>query len=108
MKPVYVSTIVCNVNILLVALYHHERMDGKGYPTGKTGQDIPLGARVLSVADCFDAMTTDRPYQKGKTPEEAFSILKRLSNSSLDPDVVEAFIQEIQEGGMVEQSMSRC
>jgi putative nucleotidyltransferase with HDIG domain len=81
--------------------YHHERLDGTGYPDGLTGDDIPLGARIISVADCFDAITTDRSYQKGRTMEEAFAILEKLSENSLSPDLVEAFIAEIREGGML-------
>ena len=81
---------------------HHERLDGQGYPRGLVGDEIPLGARILSVADCFDAMTTDRPYQQGKTPQEAFAILGRLAGSALDPDVVDAFIEEIESGGMAD------
>lgn len=81
---------------------HHERMDGRGYPRGLTGDEIPLGARILAVADCFDAMTTDRPYQRGKTPQEAFGILGILAGDALDPDVVDAFIEEVESGGMEE------
>lgn len=81
---------------------HHERLDGKGYPRGLSGQDIPQGARILAVADCFDAMTTDRSYQKGKTPQEAFSILGELAGSALDPDLVDAFIDEIENNGMAD------
>lgn len=83
-------------------LYHHERLDGKGYPRGLSGPDIPLGARILAVVDCFDAMTTNRPYQKGKTPQEAFSILGELAGKALDPDLVNAFIDEIENNGMVD------
>lgn len=81
---------------------HHERMDGQGYPRGLEGDDIPIGARILAVVDCFDAMTTDRPYQKGKTPQQAFDILGHLAGESLDPGLVEAFIEEIEHGGMAE------
>lgn len=81
--------------------YHHERMDGKGYPDGLQGDQIPLGAQVISVADCFDAISTDRPYQKGKTKEEAFAILRKLSGASLVPQLVEAFITEVEENGMI-------
>jgi len=81
---------------------HHERLDGKGYPRGLSGDEIPLGARILSVVDCFDAMTTDRPYQRGKTPQEAFGILGQLAGAALDPDLVDAFIEEIESGGMAE------
>ena len=81
---------------------HHERMDGQGYPRGLSGPDIPLGARIIAVADCFDAMTTNRPYQQGKTPQEALSILGNLAGTALDPDLVDAFIDEIEAGGMAE------
>ena len=81
--------------------YHHERLDGSGYPDGLKGDLIPLGARIISVADCFDAITTDRSYQEGRSMEEAFVILRKLSGKSLFPDLVEAFIQEIRENGML-------
>jgi len=81
---------------------HHERLDGQGYPRGLVDEEIPLGARILAVADCFDAMTTNRPYQKGKTPQEAFTILGKQAGTALDPDVVDAFIDEIESGGMEE------
>jgi putative nucleotidyltransferase with HDIG domain len=79
--------------------YHHESLDGAGYPDGLKGDAIPLGARIISVADCFDAITTDRSYQKERTVEEAFAILRELSQKSLSSDLVEAFIEEIEEGG---------
>ncbi|MDD3312067.1 HD-GYP domain-containing protein [Pseudodesulfovibrio sp.] len=81
---------------------HHERMDGRGYPRGLSGDEIPLGARILSVADCFDAMTTNRPYQRGKTPQEALSILGALAGTALDPDLVDLFIDEVECGGMAD------
>lgn len=81
--------------------YHHESLDGSGYPDGLKGDAIPLGARIISVADCFDAITTDRSYQKGRSMEEAFAILKELSGKSLFPDLVEVFIREIREAGML-------
>ncbi|ADU61533.1 MAG: HD-GYP domain-containing protein [Desulfarculus sp.] len=80
---------------------HHERLDGRGYPRGLMADEIPLGARVLAVADCFDAMTTDRPYQRGKTPQEALAILGSLAGNALDPAVVDVFIVEIEDNGMV-------
>jgi putative nucleotidyltransferase with HDIG domain len=72
-------------------LYHHERPDGKGYPFGLKGDEIPLGARLISVADVYDAVTTDRPYQKGRTPAEALAILDKLAGTGLDGDLVKAF-----------------
>lgn len=82
--------------------YHHERMDGSGYPCGLRSDEIPLGARIISVVDCFDAITTDRPYQKRKTCAEAFAILSRMANHELCPDLVEALVVDIEENGMID------
>lgn len=79
---------------------HHELMDGSGYPRGLAGDEIPLGARILCVADYFDAMTTDRPYQRGRSRDEAFAVLRDLARTVLDPTVVEPFILEIETNGM--------
>jgi putative nucleotidyltransferase with HDIG domain len=70
---------------------HHERPDGRGYPERLKGDDIPLGARIIAVADAFDAMTTDRPYQRAKTYAEALAILKDGSGTKWDADCVAAF-----------------
>jgi putative nucleotidyltransferase with HDIG domain len=71
--------------------YHHERPDGFGYPQLLKGDDIPLGARIISVADAFDAIATDRPYQKGRTFKEALAILKEGAGTKWDPQCVDAF-----------------
>ena len=81
-------------------LAHHERLDGQGYPRGLQGEEIPMGARIIAVADCFDAMTTDRSYQQGMRAQEAAVILRRLAGPSLDPNLVEAFIADIEENGL--------
>lgn len=81
---------------------HHERADGTGYPQGLAGEQVPLGARIVGVADTFDAMTTDRPYQKGKTQGEAFAILRQIRGKAFSADVVDAFIHDVEENGMVE------
>ena len=81
-------------------LYHHERLDGSGYPFGLI-DGIPLSAIIVSVADCFDAITTDRPYQQRKSPVRALQILKEMASSLLDADVVDAFIEDITDAGMV-------
>ena len=70
---------------------HHENWDGSGYPRGVTGEDIPIGARILSVVDCYDALTSDRPYRRRMTEEEAFAILRERSGKMYDPAVVEMF-----------------
>ncbi len=74
-------------------LSHHERWDGKGYPRGLKGEDIPLGARILSVVDHFDAMTSDRPYHKAMTNEAAMALLNQEKGKALDPTVLETFIR---------------
>jgi putative nucleotidyltransferase with HDIG domain len=71
---------------------HHENWDGSGYPRGLSGTDIPLGARILSVVDCYDALTSDRPYRRRLTDEAALQILRERRGSMYDPDVVDRFI----------------
>ena len=84
--------------------YHHEKMDGSGYPFGLKGEQIPQGAKIVRVADCFDAITTDRPYQQRKSWVEALSILRQISGSDLDPDLVEIFSIDIKEKGLASHS----
>ena len=72
---------------------HHENYDGTGYPWQLLGEQIPRDARVIHVADAYDAMTSDRPYRKGMTPEEALGILKANAGTQFDPDVVAAFVR---------------
>ncbi|HEX9616240.1 MAG TPA: HD domain-containing phosphohydrolase [Anaerolineales bacterium] len=71
--------------------YHHERWDGQGYPEGLTGNAIPIGARIVSVADAFDAMTTERPYSPARSPQEAYEEIISRSGTQYDPAVVAAF-----------------
>jgi HD-GYP domain-containing protein (c-di-GMP phosphodiesterase class II) len=78
--------------------YHHEHVDGKGYPNGLRGKEIPILAKIVAVADTYDAMTTDRPYRKAMEKEGAIEELKRCSGTQLDKEVVEAFIQAYQRG----------
>ena len=76
-----------------VVLCHHERYDGKGYPTGLEGDEIPLEARIFSILDAYDAMTTDRPYRQA-LPAEAVKVeLQKHSNSQFDPDVLQEFLK---------------
>jgi diguanylate cyclase (GGDEF)-like protein len=75
-------------------LYHHERWDGAGYPDGRSGEQIPLGARIIFVADAFDAMTTDRVYRRKLGIEDALNELHRCSGTQFDPEVVAAFSEE--------------
>ena len=75
-----------------VIRHHHERFDGKGYPTGLSGESIPLRARIIAVADAFDAMTSDRPYRKAMAFGEAFAELQRNKNTQFDARAVDAFV----------------
>ncbi len=76
-----------------VVLSHHERFDGKGYPRGLKGNDIPLEARIFSVVDTFDTMTTNRPYREAVSLERAFQEVTSCSGSQFDPDVVACFMR---------------
>ena len=78
--------------VVPIVRHHHENWDGRGYPAGIAGADIPLGARILSVVDCFDALTSDRPYRPRLSNEDAFKILKERSGTMYDPLVVDTFI----------------
>lgn len=77
---------------------HHERFDGRGYPDGKSGNNIPVCARILAVCDTFDAMTTDRPYRKALTVEDALMEIERCAGTQFDPDIAVMFIKMIKNG----------
>ena len=78
-----------------IVLYHHERVDGKGYPTGLKGNDIPFGALVIAVADSYDAMTSDRPYRKGMLTLGAIRVLMDGRGSQWEPAIVDAFVEQV-------------
>lgn len=86
------------VGVRKIVRHHHERMDGKGYPDGLAGEDIPYGARIAAIADTFDAMTTDRPYRKAMSLEEARDEIVRSVGTQLDPQIAGVFVQMIDEG----------
>lgn len=77
--------------IIDIVLHHHERYDGKGYPHGLKGEEIPLGAQIIGVADTYDAMTSDRPYRKGFTPDEALRRMESASGTQFNPRLLKAF-----------------
>lgn len=79
--------------VVPIVRHHHENWNGRGYPTGISGPDIPLGARILSVVDCFDALNSDRPYRPRLSADEAFAILKDRRGTMYDPLVVDTFIE---------------
>jgi len=75
-----------------VAICHHEKFNGKGYPNGLKGNDIPLSARIIAVADVYDALTSERPYKKAWTEEDALSLLKEEAGEHFDPELIPLFI----------------
>jgi HD-GYP domain-containing protein (c-di-GMP phosphodiesterase class II) len=93
--PAHADRILAPIRFLdrarLVVRAHHERFDGKGFPEGIAGEAIPLGARIVAVADAFDAMTTDRPYRKGMPFDVAVVELRRHAGTQFDPGVIEKF-----------------
>lgn len=76
-----------------LVMHHHERFDGKGYPQGLTGKNIPLGARILAVADAFDAMTSAQKHREAITREQALEELKKGAGTQFDPEIVDVFIE---------------
>lgn len=76
-----------------IATYHHEKWDGKGYPSGLEKDDIPLSARTMAIADVFDALTSERCYKDAMSPEEAFKIIDEESGSHFDPNLAEVFLR---------------
>jgi response regulator RpfG family c-di-GMP phosphodiesterase len=80
-------------DILAMVRYHHEHCDGTGFPDGLQGEQIPLGARILAVADAYDAMTSDRPYRPPLPPAEAAACLREARGRQFDPQIVDAFLE---------------
>jgi HD-GYP domain-containing protein (c-di-GMP phosphodiesterase class II) len=78
--------------------YHHEQINGRGYPDGLIGEAIPMIAKIVAVADTYDAMTTDRPYRKALEKGVAIEELRRCSGTQFDREVVGAFIEAFQKG----------
>lgn len=89
-----------------LVLYHHERVDGSGYPKGLVGDEIPLGARIIAVADVFDAITSDRPYRKALELEEALTVMKKERGKGLDKNLVNEFLH-IAEDIYIKEKMLR-
>ena len=79
-----------------IVYHHHEAFNGQGYPDNLKGEQIPLGARIIAVADAFDAMVSGRPYRKARTVEEALAELRRCRGTQFDPMVVDAFLRLIE------------
>ncbi len=79
--------------------YHHEWVNGRGYPAGIDGEKIPLGAKIVSVADAFDAMTSKRVYRDAMSVEKAVEELRRCSGTQFDPQIVEALVKVLRRKG---------
>jgi HD-GYP domain-containing protein (c-di-GMP phosphodiesterase class II) len=90
----------------LMLLHHHERFGGGGYPGDLIGEEIPLGARMIGVADAYDALTTDRPYRRGRAHDDALAEILRCVKTQFDPLVVDAF-RESFEGTGIESEAQR-
>jgi HD-GYP domain-containing protein (c-di-GMP phosphodiesterase class II) len=99
MHPEWGWTAVRNVDDFrrasLVILHHHERLDGRGYPGNLRGTEIPLGSRIIAVADSYDALTSDRPYRKGRSTDEAVKEIIRCSGTQFDEQIVKAFCESL-------------
>jgi len=80
-------------DVVPIVFHHHERWDGRGYPKGLSGTEIPLGARIMAVADTYEAMTSDRAYRKALSHEEAIAELVTCAGAQFDPDCVAAFLR---------------
>jgi putative nucleotidyltransferase with HDIG domain len=83
--------------VVPIVRHHHENWDGTGYPDGLKGSEIPIGARILSVVDCYDALTSDRPYRPAMTDEQAIDILTQRRGQMYDPLIVDAFVASLSE-----------
>jgi signal transduction histidine kinase/HD-GYP domain-containing protein (c-di-GMP phosphodiesterase class II) len=90
-----------------IILYHHERVDGAGYPMGLKRDQIPIGARILSVIDAYQSMTTGRPYKRRRSVDEAASELVECADRQFDPEVVEAFLAVLNEQGSLSTEQAR-
>ena len=87
--------------VIPAVIAHHERYDGKGYPRGLKGTGIPLMGRILTIADCFDAMTARRPYKQERSIDYAAGELKKNSGTQFDPELVPVFLSLIEDGKIV-------
>jgi putative nucleotidyltransferase with HDIG domain len=85
-------------DVTSLARHHHERYNGSGYPDGLKGKDIPFGARILAVADAYEALLADRPYRRGFPKEKALEIIKEAAGTQLDPKIVPVFLELVEKG----------
>jgi len=92
--------------IVPIVRQHHERFNGKGYPEGLAGEAITLGARILAVADVYDALSSERPYRTAMEPDQALHIIEENSGSHFDPFVVEAFFKVIEKDRELQKDLA--
>jgi HD-GYP domain-containing protein (c-di-GMP phosphodiesterase class II) len=86
-----------------IAQYHHEKLDGMGYPEGLQGEAIPIEARIVAVADIFDALTSERPYKTAWSNERAFALLQEMAGKTLDADCVNALLGQQEQIEAIQQ-----
>jgi HD-GYP domain-containing protein (c-di-GMP phosphodiesterase class II) len=101
LHPVVGATMLLHAGLIEEAgwvRHHHERVDGAGYPDRLAGDEVPLEARIIFVADSFEAMTSDRPYRAGMSEEEAVAELRRCSGTQFEPEIVETLARLVEEG----------
>ncbi len=97
----FIARIPSLKSIVPAIKHHHERWDGYGYPYGLKGRNIPFAARIIAVADSFEAMTSDRAYRKGISPKEAVKEIERNKGKQFDPDIVEVFLRVMEKEGVI-------
>lgn len=95
--PIKGANIIAQISdfapIVTIILHHHEHMDGKGYPEGLKGEEIPLGSRLIAVVDAYDAITTNRAYRKAQGRAKALEVIKKATPDQFDPEIVQAFLK---------------
>jgi HD-GYP domain-containing protein (c-di-GMP phosphodiesterase class II) len=102
------TVVLDDPQLTAIVRHHHERLDGTGYPDRLSGEAIPLGARIIAVADTFDAITSTRPYRGAAPHKRALEILRQESGAQLDPDAVRASLSTTRVTGWRSRGRSRA